>query len=75
MPATTIIHVFATLALLIALMVSVTRSDAAVRVQPRCERGPATIVLARFTLNERVSRIQLLGRGLALVASVMLALS
>lgn len=35
----------------------------------------ATIVLARFTLNERVSRIQLLGMGLALVASVMLALS
>lgn len=35
----------------------------------------ATIVLARFTLHERVSRLQLLGMGLALVASVMLALS
>lgn len=35
----------------------------------------ATIVLARFTLNERVSKIQLGGMGLALVASVMLALS
>ncbi|MBH0129257.1 EamA family transporter [Salinibacterium sp. NK8237] len=35
----------------------------------------ATIVLARFTLHEKVSRIQLLGMVLALVASVMLALS
>ncbi|MGV8912887.1 MAG: EamA family transporter [Rhodoglobus sp.] len=35
----------------------------------------ATIVLARFTLHERVSRVQLLGMGLALIASVMLALS
>jgi drug/metabolite transporter (DMT)-like permease len=35
----------------------------------------ATIVLARFTLQERVSKIQLLGMGLALIASVMLALS
>ncbi|MBH0109066.1 EamA family transporter [Salinibacterium sp. NG22] len=35
----------------------------------------ATIVLARFTLHEKVSRIQLLGMLLALVASVMLALS
>ncbi|WP_341954488.1 EamA family transporter [Salinibacterium sp. TMP30] len=35
----------------------------------------ATIVLARFTLHERVSKVQLLGMGLALVASVMLALS
>ncbi|MGV8852203.1 MAG: EamA family transporter [Rhodoglobus sp.] len=35
----------------------------------------ATIVLARFTLQERVSRVQLLGMGLALIASVMLALS
>ena len=35
----------------------------------------ATIVLARFTLNERVSKVQLLGMGLALVASVILALS
>lgn len=35
----------------------------------------ATIVLARFTLHEKVSRVQLLGMALALVASVMLALS
>ncbi|MGV8857392.1 EamA family transporter [Rhodoglobus sp.] len=35
----------------------------------------ATIVLARFTLHERVSKVQLVGMGLALVASVMLALS
>jgi len=35
----------------------------------------STIVLARITLHERVSRIQLLGMVLALVASVMLALS
>ena len=35
----------------------------------------ATIVLARFTLHEKVSRVQLLGMVLALVASVMLALS
>lgn len=35
----------------------------------------ATIVLARFTLHERVSKLQLLGMGLALIASVMLALS
>ncbi|GAA1205286.1 EamA family transporter [Rhodoglobus aureus] len=35
----------------------------------------ATIVLARFTLHERVSKVQLLGMGLALVASVILALS
>ncbi|WP_010202954.1 EamA family transporter [Salinibacterium sp. PAMC 21357] len=35
----------------------------------------ATIVLARFTLHERVTPFQLVGMGLALVASVMLALS
>jgi drug/metabolite transporter (DMT)-like permease len=35
----------------------------------------ATIVLARFTLHERVSKVQLLGMGLALLASVLLALS
>ncbi|WP_255558958.1 EamA family transporter [Salinibacterium sp. M195] len=35
----------------------------------------ATIVLARFTLQERVTKVQLVGMGLALVASVMLALS
>jgi len=35
----------------------------------------STIVLARFTLHEKVSRVQLMGMVLALVASVMLALS
>jgi drug/metabolite transporter (DMT)-like permease len=34
----------------------------------------ATIILARFTLHERVSKVQLFGMGLALVAVVMLAL-